>query len=332
MSLQTYLNRFRRWLPGGRPAGQGGGKRQPGRRAQPALEALEDRLALSPFMVQGTQLIATGTPGTDYFTFSSTNGVRQANLNGVSYTVDPAHITSIVFNGQGGAWDLAEVYGVSGGYLLPQGGSLTAAGIQITVQNTATIIAYSDGHAGESFGFYGNGRNDTFGASPGAGYMYGSGYFNYGGGFSSIVAYGNPQGGTNAPSDVAYLNGSGQNDTLNMVPTSADLEGSGYYLHAVAFGHVVATDSGSMSDWAYLWGSGRDALYTARGNYSSMLGYGYFNEAYGFGVSSGYNGGSAIFYYLPTDFYTGGTTWGLMNGNGYSDFASGFTYVNSILI
>jgi hypothetical protein len=207
----------------GNPSSQSTRRPRPAaRRAPLCLEGLEDRLALSPFMVQNNVLVVTGTPGNDSFTYGYTPSTHTAvlTLNGVSYTVneDQVYLNDITFDGQGGsdtavlnaAKDALEIDLRPGtGHLFESGGA-----VEVDLSNTENIYAY--GNAATQANLYGDNPGDTFTGTPTAGYEYGAGYYDlvsgaghvyadaFDRGSSSAYLYGSAAGGDSFSSDGFY--------------------------------------------------------------------------------------------------------------------------------
>jgi hypothetical protein len=235
-------------------------RRAAGRRALLHLEGLEDRLALSPFMVQNNILVVTGTPGNDYFTYSYTPSTQTAvlTLNGASYTVDEDHVflTDITFDGQGGS-DTAVLNAAKDALdidLRPGTGHLFEAGgaVEVDLSNTENIYAY--GNSATRAMLYGDNAGDTFTGTPTAGYQYGAGYYDLVSGAGYVYADAFDRG-----SSSAYLYGSAAGgDTFSSDGFYNKLTfASGNVLDVRNFAHVYASSG--------LYGSGTASFADATG-------------------------------------------------------------------
>src|SRR5947208_2542949 len=133
------LHRLYNWLFPHSPS-----RRRPaGPRSQPRLEVLEDRLALTPFLVVGTTLKVVGTPGSDTFSFAPQGNDYLVKMNGSSFTAKPGQIKTIEVDGKGGL-DFAYMTAGKGPNALdlsPFGGTLTGANYKVTLTSMDFISA-----------------------------------------------------------------------------------------------------------------------------------------------------------------------------------------------
>jgi hypothetical protein len=305
------------------------------------LEALEDRLALSPFMVKDNILVVTGTPGNDYFTYSYNPSTYTAvlTLNGASYTVneDQVFLHGISFDGQGGndtavlsaAKDALEVD------LQPGTGHLVEGGLaaEVDVSNTENIYAY--GNSATRAYLRGPG---SFTGTPTASYEYGTGFYDLVSGGVGYV-YADPSGNASA---AAYLYGSpaGGDRFSSDGFTNTYTFANGNTLDVRAFSHVYANagqyGTGSVT---FTDSTGHATLNAGPEHASFVAPYGptigtFTIEADGFrqlsaAAQSATGADTAVFTGAGNDVFSGGKGSAAMSGPGYYLSAAGFSYVTA---
>jgi hypothetical protein len=238
----------------------------------------------SPFQVQGTQLTVTGTTGNDSFQFTAGASSATVILNGQSYSVNPALIHTIVFNGNGGTDSaILNAYGSSSASLSPTGATLTGPNYSVTLTKVQNVTV--NGHAGDKANLYDSTGNDVFTASPASARLSGSGYQEVVSGFSSVIAHAGSGG-----SDTASLTAGTGINTFFATPTSASLYGTGYSLSLYGFANVGAHSRGG-NDFAYLYGSAGNDTLVGQSTSTSLSGAGFANTAYSFRVVSAFSQG-----------------------------------------
>jgi hypothetical protein len=96
----------------------------------------------TPTVIQsGTSMVIQGTSGNDTFTFTAGSTTSTVTLNGNSYTIDPAKVHDIIFDGFGGD-DVATLTGGTGvdtADLTIGSGTLTGTNYKVTVSNVKTL-------------------------------------------------------------------------------------------------------------------------------------------------------------------------------------------------
>jgi hypothetical protein len=278
----------------------------------------------SPFQVQGTQLIVTGTSGNDTFTFTAGATSSTVTLNRQSYTVNAALIHTVVFNGNGGTDSaVLSASGSNTASLTPTGGTLTGSNYAVTLNGVRSITV--NGHAGDSANLYDSGGTDTFTASPGSARLVGTGYQEVVAGFSRVTAHGS--GGH----DSALLYGSTGNDVFTASPTSSVLTGPGFSTSAVGFASVTAIGGGA--DAATLSGGTGTNYFVASPTAATLYGTGYSISLSGFGsVSAHSQGGTDVAYLYGStgnDTLVGRATSTTLSGAGFANTAFGFRSVTA---
>lgn len=195
---------------------------------------------VDPALVRtGRTLTLTGTAGDDRFGFAADNPAS-ASVNGVTYTIDPTAVSTVVFRASGGA-DTASLVGSSARDLfvsVPGAGYAYLAGSGITgwVYGAQSVIAYGGGNTDQAV-LYDTAANDRFVSSPAGNYayLYGGGYLAEPIGFRSVIARAT-RGGT----DVAYLYDTAANDVYVGRPTYSTLAGGGWSAQSVGFDAAYA--------------------------------------------------------------------------------------------
>jgi hypothetical protein len=278
--------------------------RSPGVRVRPGLEALEDRLVMSGFTVQGDQLIIIGTGGNDTFAFTA-GPQPQATLNGDTYTWDPNQIKRIYFDGVDGHVQ-ATVTDATGGIdyfsLVPGGGEFDGSNYLLKMTSAADITVYGDptsdvnlagspgaknylsgGKSPDGIGSYARLNNDNYSLSV----------YN----FDNVYAT-----SLNAADSATLVgDGGGKNTFVDTRPTaarnlnSAVLSGTGYHVEADGFAQVHAYGQ-TPSDVAFLNASdsGKNTFtFQGSSNYANLSGTGYVDYVKGFHSVDVYAGTSS---------------------------------------
>jgi hypothetical protein len=305
------------------------------RRAPLRLEGLEDRLALSPFNLNAGFLTVTGTPGADYFTYSSnpSNHTVTLTLNGASYSVDlrSTFLFGITFDGQGGT-DTAAVYdGPTAGEvdLSPGTGDLEDnIGVALHVQHVANIFAY--GNASALANLAGTGA-DTFTGTPTLSYQKGTGFYNLVSGFGRVTASSNISG-----SDTAYLYGSAAGDAFSSEGFDATDTFAGGRTVTVRDFSTVHAYSGRYGSGVATYTDGTAlATLDAGPEHVTVVDPAFVTEADGFARLYAVNqfplpaSDTAVFHGAGNDYFSGGQGFAAMSGPGYSLSAMGFRTVTA---
>jgi hypothetical protein len=296
------------------------------------MEVLEDRLALSPYVIQGTTLTVNGTGGNDTFHFAAGTTTCTVELDGYFplENVLLNQIHSINFKGNGGTdrivLDLTRSTG-STLNLYPDRGTLQEANDTLSLTGIQTISAY--GRANESANLYGGLTTNIFVGTPTSGEMSGSGYDNVVNGFGTVLAHGG------STSDVATCYGSTTSTNwFAGTANTSSMAGNGYEDLISGF-YKVEAHAGTSSDKAVLYGA-TSASNTFVGTSSSgwINATGYQRKADGFHSVVAYAGTSsdqAVLYGSTQGFneFAGGATNSSMVGPGYSDEVRGFAKVEA---
>src|SRR5262249_54207904 len=126
----------------------------------------------SPFQVVGTSLHVTGTTGNDQFSFTAGTSTDAVTLNGLNYTVNPALIKSIYFNGNGGSdtANLTDQVNPATAALSPRSATLGSQNYSVITSNTQYNYVY--GRAGDTANFFDSAGNDTFAAGKNSANMF----------------------------------------------------------------------------------------------------------------------------------------------------------------
>jgi hypothetical protein len=284
MSLLSLLRSGFRYLR------RTGAVHRPTRARRLALEVLEDRLALSPYMVQGATLTVNGTAGNDTLYVTPGPVSYQVSLNAnAPYYAAHDQIHSIVFKGNGGTDRAVLDLTFSSGCALslhPNRATFQEANDTLTLTGIQSISAY--GRANQSVNLYGGFTTNTFLGKPTFGEMSGSGYDNVVNGFGTVLAHGG------SSSDVAVCFGSTTSTNwFGGTPSVSSMAGNGYEDLISGFFKVEGL-AGTSSDQAWLYGatSARNTFVGTPGS-SKMTASGYQRVADGFHSVVAYAGTSS---------------------------------------
>jgi hypothetical protein len=276
------------------------------------LEALEDRLTPSatvgtvglgsitgslpmpytPFQVVGTSLNVHGTSGNDQFSFTAGATSETVTLNGQSYTVNPALIHTIRFDGAGGSDTaiLTDQVNRATAALSPHAATLGSQSYSVLTSNTQYNYVY--GNAGDTANFFDSAGNDTFAVGKNSADMFDSPftYLNYAGGFTNINGYSSHGG-----QDQAVFYDSAGNDIFVGKTNFASMTDTGntYNNTASGFASTHAYSSAGGMDTAYLYdnyggvlvSNGSDATLISANNSGAT----YSNTATGFSDIEAYS-------------------------------------------
>jgi hypothetical protein len=303
--------------------------------ARPRLEALEDRLALSPYTVQGTTLIVNAPRGgQDAFTFSAGTTTSEVTMDDIPYTVNPNLIHAIVFNGNGGTDQASLITGPQGGSILslrPDAGRLTGANYTLTLNGIQHIFAY--GVANDTANLYGGFTTNSFVGKPTSAEMSGSGYDNVVSGFTTVQAHGMS---AFSSADRATLYGSTTSTNwFAGAPNTSSMAGKGYEDLVSGFSQVEA-HAGTSSDHAVLYGATiHSNTFVGMPTSSRMTATGCQRVADGFRTVTGIAGTSADQAFLfgattSSNAFAGGPGDSGMEGSGYSYQVRGFGSVAAL--
>ncbi len=276
----------------------------------------------SVHIAQGTATVL-GTTGNDVIAVSA-GSVFQVNVNGVLLAINPANVTTVKVEGNGGS-DSVTLSGRGKGesaILSPNSGQLVSTQYAIDVDGVASITV--TGTADESAFLYDSPGNDTFAGTPTYAYLKGTGFYNLVSGFGTVSAYAS-QG-----NDQALFYDSPGKDRFGASPTYAWMQGPGFKNLAQGFANVAGYSSGG-SDAAYLYDSPDKDTFTATPAYASLKGGGYLAQANGFSQVTAYGTGNKDLAYLydsaGKDTFAGTSTYSYLQGSSFDNVASGFARV-----
>ncbi|MGL4550266.1 MAG: matrixin family metalloprotease, partial [Gemmataceae bacterium] len=184
------------------------------------------------FVVSAGTLSVYGTPGDDTFRYAA-GAVPSIEINGRLYAGSLAGVTTVRFDGRGGA----DVLAVAGGaraetFTLSAGTAFITGGAHTVVAAGMRTVAAAGG-AGDRLVLNGTAAKDAFTASPSVATLTTGVVRVIASGFSSAALNGDA-------ADQATLTGSAGDDTFTASPAGATLAGPGYSLSASGFGRVDA--------------------------------------------------------------------------------------------
>jgi hypothetical protein len=276
--------------------------------------------------LNGGAVTVFGTEGDDQFEFKATSA-RQVTINGVQYDFQPAEAASVVFDGGAGA-NKAVLSGTSGTEtvtLRPGSAVLSSAGLLVTIVNTGTITANSEGGS-DVARLYDSAGDDTFVADPTYGQLSGNGFSNRANGFRYVFAYASEGG-----NDTATLLDSAGNDTFDGRNDYAVLYATWFYNRASGFDTVTAHSTAGGIDIARLSDSTGDDTFTASPTEATMSGPGFSNRAnkfrYVIGYASDGTDTATLNGSAETDTFVATPTYAVLSATTYANRVSSFDSV-----
>jgi hypothetical protein len=288
------------------------------------MESLEQRWMLAGAeLLSGGHLWVEGTDGNDVIAVSLA-GPIDVTINGTNYQFDPASVATISVDGAKG-YDKVTLTGTAGNdtiTLRPLSATLSAPGIDLTVQNASEITANAAGEVanteGDEVSFYDSSGDDVFTARPGEAEMSGRNFRNKATGAEFIHGYAK-EGGT----DTAHLYDSAGDDTFTGTDTLSKLQGTGFFSRAKFFDYVHGYALAGGNDTASLEGAAGADEFVGRPTWSKMSGEGYFNRVKLFdtvtAVATNEQIDTARLYdSAGNDYFTASPNSGTLSGAGYS--------------
>ena len=215
----------------------------------------------------------TGSTGTDLFSATEAYGYMR-NVGGTDYFLYAADFSEVTANGNGGADDVAYLYGSSSDDALElsaTSSTMTRSGLSTSVANDfANAYGYAGAGGTDTVTLTGTTGEDRFYGRETLAYMRNVGgsddYFLYARDFGETTAYGN--GGSD---DVAYVWGSTGDDTLDMAAALSTMTRSGSTTTVVGdFATVYGLATTGGTDTANLVGTTGDDVFYSRPAYSIL--------------------------------------------------------------
>ncbi len=283
----------------------------------------------------GDTVSVFGTDGDDFFSYQAAERHRIA-VNGVRYSFNSQDVSSIQFEGGGGA-DRAHIIGSAAdetAVLSVGSATLQSTHFDVSITGTETIIMNSGGGEDQAH-FYDSAGDDLFVAHAERGYsvMQGEGFRNLARGFHRNDAYATA-GGAN---DRAYFYDSAGDDIFvaHAEQGYSVMSGENYHNSARGFQRSYAfATAGGGDDRAYFHDSAGDDIFVAHAEhgYSLMRGAGYrnfargFHHSYAYATAGGVNDRAYFYDSEGDDVYEANVEGGysLMRGEDYSNYARGF--------
>jgi hypothetical protein len=294
------------------------------RLASPGVNPDVDLSVTNLVALDGETVRVAGTEGDDRFSFTP-GTTHDLVINGVSYRLESAVVTTVIFDGLAGS-DTAILNGTTRSDAATiRVGSADLSGPGYRVQATGVENVAVNGAGGSDTAIlYDSPGDDTFSATYDDARLVGAGFEHRATGFQTVHAYATAGG-----HDTAELYDSPGNDTLVATPTFGKLFGDGFFRRAKFFEavHGYATEGGD--DVARLYGSSGDDLFVATPLYGKLSGTEYverakfFDEVTAWGGSGGND--KVIFYDSPgNDVYTAHPNWATLEGEGFAHRAFQF--------
>jgi hypothetical protein len=279
--------------------------------------------------LQGRTLTFTGTPGNDTFTFAA-GSPEVVSLDGVTYTVDPAAVDSVLFLGNGGT-DVAVLTAAGTGNaatLSPGAGQLAGKGYSVSVSGVTDLYVYG-----------GSADSATLADTLGGASFLGTPSYSYlkaGSLVSEVVGFGFTQANAKAGAqDTAYFYDSAGDDTFVGTPTYSYIATNGAaYAEAIGFQTALAFSLFGGKDTALLFAGAGNNLFVAAPTYAYLATGGVvYAQADGFQVVQAYSAGgndTALFFDSPGhDVFVGTRAYSYLAGTGFLNQANGFATVDA---
>ena len=226
---------------------------------------------------QGTEILVSGTDGTDSFEFASSDYFDIA-INGVEYQFDRTQYETTVFNGDAGE-DAATLTGGPADTIarcFPDHATLQESEFLVTVNDVTNVTAYSGGGT-DWVSMYDSPDDDEFISRKGYAKLSGTGFAMEAFDFMYNYGYATTKDGG---SDVAHMEDSSQNDGFKFCWSESERffgmmrEHGTFYNRAKGFEQIVATMADGENR-ARLYGSKGDDTFYGQKDESQLVGSGF---------------------------------------------------------
>ncbi len=278
--------------------------------------------------IDGSTATVFGTSSDDTFTFAAGEN-HAVSVNGLSYALDGAAISSIDFQGGDGN-DQIQMTGGAGNdsAILRVGASqMTGDSYAVVVKDVEVVNAIAGGGGYDTAKMYDGEGDDVLTAGPSAATFQGDGFDHTATGFDAINIYATAGG-----HDVATLDGSAGNDRFFSDAQLAYLRGGSYFNIARGFEEVVANAGAGGYDAAKMYDGVGDDVLTAGPDSARFQGSGFDYTANGFNAlnvyaSAGGNDTAILSGSAGDDRFLSNTSLAYLYGSGYFNIARGFEQV-----
>jgi len=285
-------------------------------------------VASQHFALEQTTLSVRGTLDGDMLIYQTLpDGTTSIQVNGFSETIPAGQVTSLHFDGRGGA-DV--FYGMTDPataelFQFTPSGLTIASAMNATVTGISTLVVYGD--AGDSQTFQGSADSDVAYVFPNAAIVTTGNLLSITVGISTTTLE------ASDGLDVAVLIDSAGDDTFTGNIGHSMLVGQGYSIDARGFEQVYVFGS-TGHDTASMFDSSADDVYYGLNSFSAMAGPGFLYNAIAFdrvrGIASG-GTDIAVFYDSPgNDTFEGRPQRSTLAGSGYLTEVDSFDIVYAL--